>query len=222
MILQTKLGWMRCTGLCLLREALTFLSLCWSALRRAAHFHKVLLAQRRLKSIAAQARQIDVIIKKVHRLRLFWAYTGISLLKVVYGKYSISLQKVKSSLDIRFVIFYFGSKTECATKCQLRRYKLHWRSVIAHLSINKVYWHLYNRGEAKHLFHETPLFVLLCHFLSNGTDSSQFQVVKASMRRLRWKSIGLNGSRFLSKEIQFCLHSSFVISSLCRANCLLT
>lgn len=98
---------------------------------------------------------------------------------------------------------------------------IHWHCVIARLSIKKTYWHLYNWGRGKTTFYETPLLVLLCHFLSIGVDFSQFQVVKASTRCLWWKSISLNGSHILSKEIQFCLHSSFVISSLCRANCLL-
>lgn len=73
-ILQTFslwLGWRRrCTGLCLVWKALSFLSLWWSALGRAAHFHKVLFAQQCLKGNASQARQVDVIIKRVHSLRI--------------------------------------------------------------------------------------------------------------------------------------------------------
>lgn len=63
-------------------KALSFLSVCWSALGRAAHFHKVLFAQQRLKGNASQARQVDVIIQRVHSLRI----SGISILKVASGR----------------------------------------------------------------------------------------------------------------------------------------
>lgn len=52
-------------------KALTFLSLCWSALGRAAHFHKVLFFSRRcLKGNASQSRQVDVIIKRLYSVRI--------------------------------------------------------------------------------------------------------------------------------------------------------
>lgn len=51
------------------RERLTFLSLCWSALGRAGHFHKVLFFQHRLKGNASQAQQVDVIIQ--YSVRIF-------------------------------------------------------------------------------------------------------------------------------------------------------
>lgn len=102
-------GWCWCTGLCLLWKALSFLSLCWSALGRAAHFHKVLFAQQCLKGNASQARQKYVIIKRVHSLRIFgriqWSLSWKSCLA------GMSPRKVKTILGVRFVILFFGSKT---------------------------------------------------------------------------------------------------------------
>lgn len=139
LILQTSSLWLgsrRCAGLCLVWKALTFLSLCWSALGRAAHFHKVLFSQQCLKGNASQAQQVDVIIKRVYSVRIS-TYSDALPERCLWEEVHHQRWNVGY---IRFVFLCFQRKppTCYPTTITVHCHKVILSSVIPKLTINKV------------------------------------------------------------------------------------
>ncbi len=93
------------------------------------------------------------------------AYSDLFLERCLWKVCHCGSWKIRSTLDLSF--WFFRSKTCYYMPITVHNYKLLGCSVMAKPSINKVYWHLYNRGEEKQLFLWNPIVSVTLPFSFN-------------------------------------------------------